>query len=76
MPSPVEVRAASDPNPGSPTNEQNHAMLKDVPLVEAALQTGHIVVSRDEDARVFFQIRELSTITWVNPLAEPEQVLQ
>jgi hypothetical protein len=60
----------------SRTNEQSHAMLKDMPLVEAALQTDHIVVSRDEDARAFFQIRELSTITWVNPVAEPERVLQ
>jgi hypothetical protein len=48
--------------------------LKDLPLIEAALRTDEIVVSLDEQARAAFQIRELSTITWVNPVREREQM--
>jgi hypothetical protein len=59
----------------SRTDERSQAILKDLPLIEAALQADHIVVSRDENARALFQIRELSTITWVNPVNEPERVL-
>jgi len=54
---------------------QRQAMLKDVPLIQAALKADYIVVSRDENARALFQIRELSTITWVNPVSEPERIL-
>jgi hypothetical protein len=59
----------------SRNDEQRQAMLKDVPLIRAALQADYIVVSRDENARELFQIRELSTITWVNPVSEPERIL-
>jgi hypothetical protein len=59
----------------SRNDEQRQAMLKDVPLIWAALQADSIVVSRDVNARALFQIRELSTITWVNPVSEPERIL-
>lgn len=49
---------------------QEEAMLKDYHLVEAALQADGIVVSLDDTARRLFQIRELNTITWVNPVSE------
>jgi hypothetical protein len=57
-------------------HEQRQVMLKDIPLIHAALQSDGIVVSRDENARAFFQIRELSSITWVNPVSEAERVLE
>lgn len=49
-------------------------MLKDVPLISAARQADGIVVSRDENARALFDVRELSDITWVNPVSEPDRV--
>jgi hypothetical protein len=59
----------------SRNEEQRQAMLKDIPLIQTALRADYIVVSRDENARVLFQIRELSPITWVNPVSEPGLVL-
>ena len=47
---------------------------KDVRLIEAAILTGHIVVSLDEEAREAFQFRELNIITWVNPVRERERM--
>ena len=52
---------------------------KDVHLVEAALKTDHIVISRDEKARTLFQkaseeIGELKRIVWTNPVREEEHV--
>ena len=44
--------------------------LKDIPLVEAALRTDSVIVSRDEEARDAFQLRELSAIVWVNPVRD------
>ena len=55
-------------------DEDRRAMLKDIPLIVAALQADRIVVSRDDNARVLFQVRELNAITWVNPVDEPERV--
>jgi hypothetical protein len=60
----------------SRNDEQRQAMLKDLPLIHAALRADYIVVSRDENARALFQIRELSTITWVNPVDRPERILR
>lgn len=60
----------------SRNDEQRQAMLKDVPLIQAALQADYIVISRDENARALFQIRELSAITWVNPVSAPERILE
>jgi hypothetical protein len=56
------------------TDEQRQAMLKDIPLIMAALQADYIVVSRDENARTLFQMEELNAITWVNPVFEPDRV--
>jgi hypothetical protein len=60
----------------SRTDDQSQAVLKDLPLIEAALRADHIIVSRDENAKSLFQIRELNTITWVNPVVAPERVLE
>jgi hypothetical protein len=57
-------------------HEQRQAMFKDIPLIHAAPQSDGIVVSRDENARAFFQIRELSSIMWVNPVGDPERILE
>jgi hypothetical protein len=48
--------------------------LKDMPLVEAALRTDHIVVSLDEEAWAAFQLRELNVVSWVNLVRERERV--
>ena len=50
--------------------EQRAAVLKDLHLIEAALQADRIVVSLDENARMLFQVQELDTIVWVNPVSE------
>jgi len=47
---------------------------KDVRLIEAAILTGHIVVSLDEEAREAFEVRELNSVMWVNPVQEHEGV--
>ena len=53
-------------------DEMAEAMLKDAPLIEAALAADGIVVSLDDRARGFFaaiarRIPELRRIMWVNP---------
>ena len=60
----------------SRNDEQRRAMLKDLPLIHAALRADYIVVSRDENARALFQIRELSAITWANPVSQPARILR
>jgi hypothetical protein len=42
--------------------------LKDVHLIEAALAADKIVVSLDDQARALFDVGELRTILWVNPV--------
>ena len=54
------------------TNNQMHAMIKDWPLIEAALETDRTVASRDDVVRGLFtkacgQVGELRAIVWVNP---------
>lgn len=54
------------------TENKRSAMLKDIHLVEAALQTDKIVVSMDETVRQCFheatrEVRKLKQIAWVNP---------
>jgi hypothetical protein len=54
-------------------------MKKDVHLVEAALETDHIIISRDETARELFReasegIGALKRIVWINPTHEDEHV--
>ena len=50
--------------------EQRAAVLKDLHLIEAALLSDRIVVSLDESARMLFQVQELNSIIWVNPVSE------
>ncbi|HXA68113.1 MAG TPA: hypothetical protein VNV82_23325 [Bryobacteraceae bacterium] len=50
--------------------EQRAAMPKDLHLIEAALQADRIVVSLDENAHMLFQVQELNSIIWVNPVSE------
>ena len=52
---------------------------KDLHLIEAALETDFIVISRDETARGLFQIASgeigvLKRIVWINPTHEEEHV--
>jgi len=55
-------------------------MRKDAPLVEAAWEADHTVVSTDKKARGLFgelsaSVESLRSIVWVNPDEEPEQVM-
>ncbi|MBM4037716.1 MAG: hypothetical protein FJ290_04305 [Planctomycetes bacterium] len=55
-------------------------MAKDLPLVDAALNTDGLMVSCDDEARGLFQaatpqIKGLRRIVWVNPAAESEDAL-
>lgn len=54
--------------------ENRRAMLKDIPLIVAALQVDHVVISLDEEARRLFHMNELNTIIWANPLAERQRM--
>lgn len=54
------------------TDKEREAMWKDYILIEAAIATDKIIISRDEKARTPFQkaaikINELAAIAWVNP---------
>jgi len=65
----VEATARND--------RDRRAMLKDWHLIEAALATHQVVVSRDESARCLFdaaarELRELRSLAWVNPEREDE----
>jgi hypothetical protein len=48
--------------------------MKDLHLIEAALQADRIVVSLDENARILLQVQELNTIMWVNPVSEHRRI--
>ena len=59
---------------------QKNAMLKDCHLIEAALATDQRIIALDDAARALFSeassnISEIQNILWVNPVAEPEQVM-
>jgi len=54
------------------TDKDRKAMEKDYILIEAAIASDKVVISRDQKARVPFQkaairIRELQNIAWINP---------
>lgn len=62
------------------THADQKAMLKDVFLLEAALQTDKIVLSLDNTAQRLFQdaakqIKLVRDLVWVNPIESPEVVL-
>jgi hypothetical protein len=57
------------------------AMLKDVPLLTAALATDKAVISLDDNARRLYRdsvknIGVYSSINWVNPAVETEEPIQ
>lgn len=61
--------------------ENSEAILKDIPLIEAALSSDVIVASLDEKARRLLRdqkvhIAELRRVLWVNPCEEDENVIQ
>ncbi len=56
-------------------------ILKDIHLIEAALATNQIVISRDDtmaDLRKKYQdqIPEFKKIVWINPTKNPEKVIE
>ncbi len=64
----------------APSEKKHNAMLKDIHLVEAALQADKTVISMDEIVRGCFhdlshQTHQLKQITWVNPCQENETPL-
>ena len=61
-------------------NEKHRdAMLKDVHLLEAALQTDGIIISRDAVRQLFVALAiregEIRRIIWINPTIDYEQVI-
>ena len=59
------------------SEKKRDAMLKDIHLIEAAMQTDRIVLSIDETVRGYFgevthKIRLLASVTWVNPCRSEE----
>lgn len=64
------------------SNEKDRdAMLKDFPLIEAALSTDRTVISLDEKARRLFSgaaqnVSELKSVVWVNPEKAEEQPIR
>ncbi len=63
------------------TDAHRREMLKDIHLIEVAIEQGCPVVSLDEEARSLFrtaaeQVRSLRPVIWVNPVEPEEQVLR
>jgi hypothetical protein len=59
---------------------ERRAIRKDAHLIEAALQTDRIVISRDEIVRGLFRqccpvISQIRNVLWANPEIEAEQVV-
>lgn len=50
------------------TDAERESLLKDVHLIEAALAADKIVVSLDDEARALFDVGELGTVLWINPV--------
>ncbi len=82
------VNANIDPNPSFrerikhavTTPAHQRTMLKDIPLIEAALENDKVVISLDETARQIFRnvsdkVSDLGKITWVNPEKPQEEPL-
>jgi predicted nucleic acid-binding protein len=65
----------------APTEGESAQMLKDVHLVEAALEGGSPIASLDERARDSFSaasraVASLRAVVWVNPSKDEENVLE
>ena len=61
--------------------KQAEAMLKDIHLVEAALESGKRIASLDEIVRRYFRsssqsVGQLRTICWINPNGAEEEPLE
>ncbi|HEV2656367.1 MAG TPA: hypothetical protein VGT82_15490 [Ktedonobacteraceae bacterium] len=61
--------------------QKRTAMLKDIHLIEAALQADQIVISMDETVRYYFRktaltIGVIRQIVWVNPCKDEETPLE
>lgn len=61
--------------------QKRTAMLKDIHLIEAALQANQIVISMDETVRHYFRktaltIGTIRQIVWVNPCKDEETPLE
>lgn len=62
------------------TEKDMAAMMKDVHLIEAALTTDNIIISRDDIARGLFvivskRVGEIRQVIWTNPVHEDEQTI-
>lgn len=74
---PADERLARDVLGTAETDVERDALEKDLPLVEAALETDSIVISRDERARKLFQraamrVPKLRPLVWVNPVTDED----
>ena len=72
---PKDQQLARDVLGTAETELERDALEKDLPLVEAALETDSIVVSRDETVRKLFQraaliVPSLRPLVWVNPVTD------
>ncbi len=61
--------------------KKRNAMLKDVHLIEAALEADKTVISMDETVRSHFdeialKVSVFKQIVWVNPVKDDEQCLE
>jgi hypothetical protein len=55
-----------------PEGQNHEVVLKDIPLIEAAMATDHIIITRDDEAREVFnkmseEVNELKSLSWINP---------
>jgi len=63
------------------TQEAQEAALKDMHLIEAALSTDLVVISKDDEARALFrrisnEVGQLKPVVWVNPVREEERAIE
>ena len=71
------IRLREDIERFAPDGHCRDEMIKDVPLLETALEKDEIVISLDEEARGYYafvsiSINEIRVIIWVNPIKEEE----
>jgi hypothetical protein len=55
-----------------PEGQNHQVILKDIPLIEAAMATDHIIITRDDKALEVFnkmsqEVNELKSLSWINP---------
>ncbi len=74
----IKIELRSDIERVAPSQECKETMLKDTPLIEAALETDKIIISLDERVRKLFahvskHIYVIKIVIWVNPDRESEE---